>query len=399
MKIEVLISELFFLILNEEELHALMIKIKQNNIVDIWESLIIISNDLKAKDFNYLIILDQYQRKVDINNNLNNLLKIENIKIFLLSSVNDDDVKKQFELIILDQTPNIKYIYVIDLLNISSIKSEEKIKKKILDKKSPKINLSDDDYLDNIMKNLENFGLFPKFLMLFLNVYSTIYDLINSEYIKIFKKLVSFYVNNNKYSILKEISIGKPIELLKEEFIQNLTNIPLKYFNANSLAKNQLTFSISYAFPFCLSVYKDYVDYRNAKESFLTSSDGGIKGTYFEKILQIRMRVFGSLKIDGHFEVLELLKMNYENIYNNINSDYFTDKNNILITQKNSNGKLIDFIIFKPKENDMFWIQSKYTINKNNIQHRNNYVKQTKTFIDTFKKKFGIELKIYSFYI
>ena len=327
------------------------------------------------------------------------MIDIANIKIFLLSSINDYDVKEQFELIILDKTPTIEYIYCINLLDNKKIISNEKIKEQILAKKGQKF-CSPNVFFDNIVKILSDFGLFPKFIMLFLYAYSTIYDLIHIEYKKIFNKLFYFYRNNNNYSILKDITIDKPLIFSKEVLIKNFKNIPLKYFNSNSMEKNQSTFSISYAFPFCLNVYEDYINYRDAKNSFFISQDGGIKGTNFEMILKIRMKVFGSLQIDGHFEVSELLKMNLDSKYNNIDADYFTDKNNILITQKNSNGKLLDFIVFRPKESEVFWIQSKYIINSNNIQPRNNYVNQQGKFITTFKNKFGIELKnIYLLYI
>ena len=398
-KIETLISEFFFLLLEDKELKELITKVKQENSKNIWDYLLIIGNDLKKKEFQYLIILDQYQKSVDIEGNLKDLIDIANIKIFLLSSINYYDVKKQFELIILDKTPTIEYIYFINLLDNKKIISNEKIKEKILAKKGQK-NCSPNVFFDNIVKILSDFGLFPKFIMLFLYAYSTIYDLIHIEYKKIFNKLFYFYRNNNNYSILKDITIDKPLIFSKEVLIKNFKNIPLKYFNSNSMEKNQSTFSISYAFPFCLNVYEDYINYRDAKNSFFISQDGGIKGTNFEMILKIRMKVFGSLQIDGHFEVSELLKMNLDSKYNNIDADYFTDKNNILITQKNSNGKLLDFIVFRPKESEVFWIQSKYIINSNNIQPRNNYVNQTGKFITTFKNKFGIELKnIYLLYI
>lgn len=112
------------------------------------------------------------------------------------------------------------------------------------------------------------------------------------------------------------------------------------------------------------------------------------------------MKVFGALKIDGHFEVIELLKMNLADIYNNINVNYFNDKNNILITQEKCNGKLIDFMVFRPKKSEIFWLQSKYIINENNIKPRNNYIKEVEKFKITFKNIFGINLtNIYLLYI
>lgn len=113
--------------------------------------------------------------------------------------------------------------------------------------------------------------------MSFLKIHFTVYDLIYIEYKTIFKKLSIFYINNNDYSILKDISLDNPLTFSDKQLISNIKNIPLKYFNINPIKKYQSNFSISYAFPFALTVYKDFIEYRDSKQSFFSSQDGELK--------------------------------------------------------------------------------------------------------------------------
>ena len=86
-KIDVLIKECFFIINNEKELidfYQEFVKLK-----DIDEAIVVIKNFIEKQDNIYMII-DQYKSNYNKNQILN---KLKNIKIFLLSSINDFDVK------------------------------------------------------------------------------------------------------------------------------------------------------------------------------------------------------------------------------------------------------------------------------------------------------------------
>ena len=80
-------------------------------------------------------------------------------------------------------------------------------------------------------------------------------------------------------------------------------------------------------------------------------------------------------------------------MYKNFNSNYFANKNNILIFQKKANGRLIDFIIFNPSSQNVFLIQDKYKITNSTVSNKSVYIRETKRFIKKFKNAFGIELK------
>ena len=72
-------------------------------------------------------------------------------------------------------------------------------------------------------------------------------------------------------------------------------------------------------------------------------------------------------------------------MYRNVDSNYFYNKKNILIFQKNTNGKLIDFIIFHPDRKTAFLIQAKYKITNSNVNNKSVYLKEVKNFNKKFK--------------
>lgn len=106
------------------------------------------------------------------------------------------------------------------------------------------------------------------------------------------------------------------------------------------------------------------------------------------------------LEIDGCIEVNNCIDLVLTETYTHVNDNYFYDKKNILIYQKNQNGRLIDFIVFKPDTKAAFFIQAIYKITFSSVSSKSVYLKETKSFVNKFKKVFGIELKnIYLLYI
>ena len=250
-KIDTLIKECIYFIDNEEELLELYKFQKLNKIKDVIS---ILPNCLATKNFlknKFFLIIDQYQEKYDSNNFLD---LFSAFKIFLLSSINDSDVKdnlilthqekslKKYKLIEQKQVKKIiRYIYyeylfdfnymnvilfenlIKEKLNnkakkcqekkeydddieeengadvendINTNENEEKIKEEI--KKELNVDEENDikEKFTFISSILTKFNHIPKYCFGFINDYNTIYDLLFFEYGNIFLKLLQFQSNN-----------------------------------------------------------------------------------------------------------------------------------------------------------------------------------------------------------
>ena len=88
-KIDALIKECFFFIQDEKNLLSLYKEFKYKNSIN--EVFLVLVNHLKQKNYvNFFIIIDQFQMKYDL---IDILDIFSDFKIFLLSSINDRDVK------------------------------------------------------------------------------------------------------------------------------------------------------------------------------------------------------------------------------------------------------------------------------------------------------------------
>ena len=108
---ETLIKETFFLNLNKEKFISLANEIIKSNANSIWDIISLIDEYCSKENINFLLIVDQYRKDRD---EKDNLLKLKVKKIFLLSSINDKDVKEN----LVSQYKGIKdlkfkYVYYI----------------------------------------------------------------------------------------------------------------------------------------------------------------------------------------------------------------------------------------------------------------------------------------------
>ena len=380
--IETLISECIFLFDDFNLLKELVKKIIYENKNKIWEVLFAIKELLKNHKINSLFIFDQFENNLDFYDNLS---KFKDKKIFIISNINNE-VKNQLILKMNAKAFSINYIYYAKLIDFSCLKD-------II------LNSGGDNASNDII--IDKFDCFPQYVFSFINYYKSIYDLIFNEYKNIFLDMENFFIKKD-YLILKELGKSKPLFYTKNEFINNMDNIPLEYVKINNSNPelNQDLYSLNYSFTFTQNVYTDYVNYIDSKSSFFSGKNKAAIGINFETIIKIRFLILGLLNIDGAFEVNSCLDLDLTNMYKGINADYFSDKKNILIYQKNSNAKLIDFIIIRPDKKVAFFIQSKYIINNSSVSHRDNYVEDSKYFVNSFESIFGIKLKrIFLLYI
>jgi len=88
---EALIKESFFLNISQTDFVPFADKITYYKVNNIWDIIFLIDDYCKDKKIKYLLILDQYKSRRDPNKNL---LKLKADNIFLLSSINDKDIKE-----------------------------------------------------------------------------------------------------------------------------------------------------------------------------------------------------------------------------------------------------------------------------------------------------------------
>ena len=398
-KINTLIKECYFIISTEEELiEFYRIFIKLQNIHD---AILAIKNFIEKKEYKIYMIIDQYQNNYNMDNILNQL---SNIKIFLISSINDFDVKQnlilkyeeeEFNLqnknnIKKDSNRIIKYIYIENLVNskyYEQDKFKHMIKKKIriYEKNEEKI----EEEFKFIYNILEKLSFLPKYFFEYINYYDSIFDLLFNEYSNIIKKLEQFMclkiidlyeINrliDNKTLTDKNSSNIKTIK--KGNFIKYLKDVPLKYISFTICESGEYYFY--YTFPLFKNILNDFINYNNSINSFINNDNRSEIGICFETILKIRMRAFKELNVDGFFSVNKLTKMDLTENYKYINQKYFHSKNNILIDQKDKQGELYDFAIYKPNKKELVLLQSKYKINKDNVKLGKSYYVESATNI------------------
>ena len=405
-KLETLINEWFYLCSSQEDFFSYHSLLDNKNYNNIWQYLKDIYDNIKNYE-NYLFIIDQYKKSYDTSNEI---FSFPNIHIFLLSSINDKDIKSDILCQLRNENPRLKYQYLIKLIennNLLVTINESSLNSKIPDGINNLNDLNNNNdkiikYNDNKNKLINNilaqFGFLPRYISLLLDKYDNIYDFSNEEYIKIFRGYKKFFKNfniSNFNNLSKEYNIsGNPKPMYLTTFIDNLNDIPLKYVNYEINNKN---YYLKYAFPLSKTIFESFYIYDSDETKFISDEEDGFN--IFEKYLRITLRCFGKLQIDGYFEVNTILDLNLTDYYKGLNNSYFLNKSNILISQKIRNGKDFDICIYKPNIKSLILIQIKYCIKSNNVSLFSYYKKIYKNFNVKFEEKFKTPIdKVYLLY-
>jgi len=198
------IKECYFLVDNFEELYDIFQLITLNK-KSIWIMIEVLVNYYFNKNKNeFFLIIDQYKQKFDKEKNFKNLT--QKIKVIILSSINDNDVKKNlidnYEQEINQQNfvlnfsndDAIKYIYILNLFKVN----EKNLDIFFKDAKGDDIILAKRS-LNNI------FGNIPKYINLYLYYFKNIIELYNQEYVKIFINIDLFLQTNLNEDYFKAI--------------------------------------------------------------------------------------------------------------------------------------------------------------------------------------------------
>ena len=387
-----IIKELFFLIFDKEKYINESKAIFNTIVYNLWEIIILIDEFCDQNKIEYLLILDQYQQLMDEKKQINSL-KVK--KIFLLSSINDTDVK--FNLIThikKEDIPLFQYNYIISIF--------QGLEKDILE--SLKIND------DNIINILKLFNYLP--VCFFLLEYSynwKLLDFINHQFIAILKKLSNFFHQSNINIISFLYSKGQlnatdtPTKksITIKYFLDNINDIPLKYI-VYELVEHDGVY-LSYAFNYMKYPLECQLNYFNSMILFKSNQNEFLKGGKFEYIIEYKMILDGTLfDIDAFIKVNEIAKMELVDEYKYINIKDIQNKSSIFVFQANYYGKDFDFAILKPQDQVLILLQAKYRISENNIKPKHYYSnkKNNENIIKIINKNFNISItKIYLLYI
>ena len=407
-KLDALIKECFFICENKDDLIELYKNLEP--LKKYSDIITIIKRFIEKKDKNIYIILDHYQNRYNLQSVLNELI---NIKIFLISSINDQDVKlnlikkykEEINIKIINkiEKENNRYKGARDIIRYNYIENlieeeyyNEDIYKNIIENKikSDK-NENMNENINQIYNILKKFNLIPKYTFEYINDFESIYDFLFYEYSNIFNELYMLdkdsiinadkliELKNNKYLKLKNSNEKKALN--KIDFIKYLEYIPLQYINFSKL--NNGDFYFHYAFPLFEIILNDFFDYLFYKKKFLIIKDEKERDILFKRILKINFKAFNHFNVDGYFAVNDLIKMDLITDYNMINKEYFKLKHNIFIEQKDEKGNFYDFAIYNSLTKELILLQSKYIINKETIiKNKDFYVESANNALLAFNK-------------
>ena len=388
---ETLIKESFFLNLGQTDFVFLANKITYYKVNNIWDIISLIDDYCREKQIKFLLILDQYKRKCDPNENL---LKLKVDNIFLLSSINDKDVKGNLvSQIKCNKELDFKYVYYISL-GINNY----------IEKNSYNIDI-------DITKCFQDFNYLPNTKFLLEYVYNhNILDFYNNQYTLALKKLSKFYKTYN-ISYLSYIFTSKKINdskvinpqfISEEEFLSNINDIPLKYISFHPEANNNY-YALYYAFDYVKYPIENLVNNYIAIQRFNTKAEASLKGGEFENIIKHKFILDRSLfKTDSFISVNKIIDMDFSEEYKNIKSDHLKEKSCVFISQSNFYGEEYDFGILYPKEKEIILIQAKYKLTSNNTKKKSEFtsMENISNITNSISQKIGIIIeKIYLLYI
>ena len=389
---ETLIKETFFLNLNKEKFISLANEIIKSNANSIWDIISLIDEYCSKENINFLLIIDQYRKERD---GKDNLLKLKVKKIFLLSSINDKDVKENL---------------------VSQYKGKNDLKFKYVYYISFGINdLIKEKYFKNTNEKLFNclidFNFFPNSINLLKNVFLwNILDFYNNQYYITLKKISNFY---KKYKIdylsalftnkkINDSNTKNPESIRKEEFLDNINDIPLKYITYGQRI-NSNYFELYYAFDYAKSPIENEINNYIGTQRFKTNSEASLIGGEFENIIKHKFILDKPLfKFDSFITVDKIINMELVNEYKNIEINDLKSKNCVFICQKDFYGEDYDFAILYPKDKKIILIQAKYKISSSNVAKRSQYsdISSISIITNSIFKQLNINNeKIYILYI
>ena len=410
---ELLFKEAFKLFMDNDKFLETINELKKQNFKNIWDKIIFILKSLSGLT-NIILVFDQYKTNYDPNfANITYIYNhIENAKIILCSSINDDNLRTNvIETNWLTKINN-KNIFKFYYIENNLVNLEESLK-----------NNKD---LHDLMKY---FDYSPKIVNIFKMNYDNCSEN-NKE--KFIKEILELYTNNitnfyierklhiyEKYKII--VTYIENEELLNiGQFSEILDFLPLK--NIRIIKKDGM-FIIKYAFPFLYYPFR-FV-YLNELKSFArldisNSNKNSQIGNYIDDLVNLKFDILNEFdgkkitkkiiidRISGFQKVFQVInENNYGSEYKLFFIYYFNkiekefdakdifDGNSIIFLEQYFQGKDFDGGLLIPFNNiegnfELYIYQT--SVNKKNHFSRNYIYSRYQEIKKEFEEKFGIKI-------
>ena len=410
---ELLFKEAFKLFTDNNQFSETINELKKQNFKNIWDKILFILerlSDLTTK----ILVFDQYKTNYDPNfANITYICNhLENVKIILCSSINDDNLRTNvIETNWLTKINN-KNIFKFHYIENNLVNLEESLK-------------ANKD-LHSLMKD---FDYSPKIVNIFKTKYNDCSENTKKEFIK---EILDFYTNNitnfyierkihiyEKYKII--VTYIENEELLNiRQFIEILDFLPLKYIR---IIKKDDMFIIKYAFPFLYYPFR-FV-YLNELKSFArldisNSNKNSQIGNYIDDLVNLKFDILNEFdgkkikkkiivdRISGFQKVFQAINENnygseyklffisyFNKIEKEFNAKDIFDGTSIIFIEQYYQGKDFDGGLLIPFNNiegnfELYIYQT--SVNKKEHFTRNYIYSRYQKIKNEFEEKFGIKI-------
>ena len=393
---KVLIDEIIFLFRNNQDMYNKACNLikgfiftMEKDYIDLIKELFLLLDNKKI----YIIVFDQYRKKYDTKNKINNIINFfsmrKNFKFTKIMSMNDEDVK-EFKItsllngVSLDISTNsiIKEIVAVDYNPFEN---------------NPDYNL----VLNQIGKNIKNYNELNNIIENSTeeNKDDNIKEYLNSKKGQIKKKILEFFdISDEKiYNMNKLLMISVDHEYDKKGILDSYKIIPFKYFD---IIKEDNHYKIKYCYECIPEIIKELLGELFEKDNsffinLMNSAEikEGNKGYIFEQMVvdffspknnNFFYRI-KDLTIFDSFQIPKFIPRKNEVNIPLLDKKITLKKTNYLIKQKIFGGKNVDFALLYNIGDEPLLFVFQVSILKRIIFTKEYLTKQLNTLINYIK--------------
>ena len=104
-----------------------------------------------------------------------------------------------------------------------------------------------------------------------------------------------------KMNLIKNKEISSVQTLPKNDFLNYIKGIPLKYINFKECDNKQFYFY--YSFPYFKKILNEFIYFEKHKKIYFTNKNGSDRGKIFENLIKYQFKVHKKFNIDVYIKV------------------------------------------------------------------------------------------------